>query len=176
MEVPSRIWNSLIQHENRDLDPEAYKSSAGYLFSPYDGARSIAEIVFGGLLDPERLARADSIHHFDNASPSADEVISSLVKSTFSSAGTGAPKSSDLSDVVQSQLADQLMILAADDNATPEVRSEAWTAINSIYTTTKASRSGASGSIARSIEAFMRDPKQNVPKLKPSGAPPGPPI
>src|SRR5215469_2137851 len=55
MEIPSRIWNDLVQHENRDLDPESYKSSAGYLFNPYDGARSIAEIVLGGLLDPERL-------------------------------------------------------------------------------------------------------------------------
>jgi hypothetical protein len=30
--------------------------------------------------------------------------------------------------------------------------------------------------IARRIEAFMRDPKANVPKLKNSGAPAGPPI
>jgi hypothetical protein len=176
MEVPSRIWNDLVQHENRDLDPESYKSSAGYLFSPYDGARSIAEIVFGGLLDPERLARADSIHHFDNASPSADEVISSLVKSTFPAPAAGVAKSGDVSGVVQRQLADQLMILAADENATPEVRAEAWTGVNSIYASTKTNRGGASGSIARSIESFMRDPKQNVPKLKPSGAPPGPPI
>src|SRR6202030_3006195 len=99
------IWNDLVQHENRDLDPEAYKSSAGYLFSPYDGARSIAEIVFGGLLDPERLARADSIHHFNQASPSAEEIISTLVKNIFVAAPAGTqnsqPKSTDLSDVVQ---------------------------------------------------------------------------
>ena len=176
MEVPSRIWNSLVQHENRDLDPEAYKSSAGYLFSPYDGARSIAEIVFGGLLDPERLARADSIHHFDKVSPSAEEVISALVKNTFPVAGSPATKSSDLADVVQDQLADQLMILAADENATPEVRSEAWTGVSSVYAAAKANRNGATGNLARRIEAFMRDPRQNVPKLKSSGAPPGPPI
>ena len=176
MEVPSRIWNSLVQHENRDLDPEAYKSSAGYLFSPYDGARSIAEIVFGGLLDPERLARADSIHHFDSASPSAEEVISALVKSTFPAAGAPAGKPNDLTDVVQDQLADQLMILAADENATPEVRSEAWSGVSNVYAAAKANRSGVSGNMARRIEAFMRDPRQNVPKLKPSGAPPGPPI
>ena len=176
MEVPSRIWNNLVQHENRDLDPESYKSSAGYLFSPYDGARSVAEIVFGGLLDPERLARADSIHHFDNASPSSEEVISSLVKNTFPATPAVTEKSIDLSDVVQNQLADQLMILAADENATPEVRDQAWAGVSGIYTAVKASRSGASVNIARRIEAFMRDPKQNVPKLKPSGAPPGPPI
>jgi len=180
MEVPSRIWNDLLQHENRGPDPEAYKSSAGYLFSPYDGARSIAEIVFGGLLDPERLARADSIHHFNQAAPSAEEIISTLVKNVFVAAPAGTqnsePKSTDLSDVVQNELADRLMILAVDDNATPEVRAEAWAGVNGIYTREKAHGSGTAVNMARRIEAFTRDPKQNVPKLKPSGAPPGPPI
>ena len=175
MEIPSRIWNDLVQHENRDVDPESYKSSAGYLFSPYDGARSIAEIVFGGLLDPERLARMDSIHHFDSASPTAEEVVSMLVKSTFASAAT-PPKSNDLAEVVQNELADRLMILAADDNATPEVRSEAWSGVNDVYAQVKTSQNGSARNISRRIEAFMRDPKQNVPKLKPSGAPAGPPI
>ena len=26
------------------------------------------------------------------------------------------------------------------------------------------------------IELFLKDPKQNLPKLKPSGVPPGPPV
>ena len=68
------------------------------------------------------------------------------------------------------------MILAANDDATAEVRSHAWTAVNKIYGSIKTTRAGAAGNIARRIEAFMRDPKQNVPKLKPSGAPAGPPI
>jgi hypothetical protein len=177
MEVPSRIWNTLVQHENAGLDPEAYRSSAGYVFNPYDGARSIAEIVLEGLLDPERLARVDSIHHFDSAAPASAEVISALVKNAF---GVGAvssqPKASDLSDVVENELADRLMILAADDNATAEVRTEAWVGVNGIYAQVKTSRRPAASNIARQIEAFIRDPKQNVPKLRPSTAPPGPPI
>jgi hypothetical protein len=173
MEVPSRIWNSLVQHENAGPDPEAYKSSAGYLFSPYDGARSIAEIVYGGLLDPERLARMDSIHHFDSSSPSANEVIAALVKNAFTS--TTAPHA-DLSDVLQNELADRLMILAADDNATAEVRAEAWTGVSSVSARVKTFQSGNAAAIERRIEAFIRDPKQNVPKLKPSGAPAGPPV
>lgn len=177
MEVPPRIWTDLVQHENQGADPEAYKSSAGYLFNPYDGARSIAEIVFGGLLEPERLARMDSIHHFDNSSPSAEEVISTLVKSTFAgSAATATPqaKTSDLAGVVRNELADRLMILAADENATEEVRSEAWSGVSNVYAQVKNNRAAAD--ISRRIEAFMRDPKQNVPKLKLSGAPVGPPI
>ena len=166
MEVPPQIWNNLVQHENRDLDPEAYKSSAGYLFSPYDGARSIAEIVFGALLDPERLVRADSIHHFDKDSPSANEIIGSLMKGAFPKQGENS-SGGDLQEVVQSQLADQLMVLAMDENATPEIRNEAWTSLPELH---------AGAALAARIQLFLHDPKQNVPKLKPSGAPAGPPI
>jgi hypothetical protein len=176
MEIPSRIWNDLVQHENRDLDPESYKSSAGYLFSPYDGVRSIAEIVLGGLLDPERLARMDSIYHFDNSSPSAREVISSLVKGVFVPQTTKPEelKFNALAYVVQNQLADQLMILSMDENATPEVRSEAWVGVSEVAS---AARSVVGNvNLAARVELFMRDPKQNVPKLKSSGAPAGPPI
>jgi len=176
IEIPSRIWNDLVQHENRDLDPESYKSSAGYLFSPYDGARSIAEIVLGGLLDPERLARMDSIYHFDNSSPSAREVISSLVKGIFVPQTTKPEelKFNALAYVVQNQLADQLMILSMDENATPEVRSEASAGVSEVASAAR----GVVGNVnlAARVELFMRDPKQNVPKLKSSGAPAGPPI
>ena len=119
----------------------------------------------------------DSIHHFDSAAPASAEVISALVKNAF---GVGAvssqPKASDLSDVVENELADRLMILAADDSATAEVRSQAWVGVNGIYAQVKTSRRPAASNIARQIEAFIRDPKQNVPKLRPSTAPPGPPI
>lgn len=173
MEVPPRVWNDLVQHENNGPNPEAYKSSAGYLFSPYDGARSIAEFVLGGLLQPERLARMDSIHHFDSASPSAKEVIDTAIKSVFATPTTTA-SAHDLSAVVQNELADRLMILAADDNATAEVRGEAWAGVNDVYK--RVSANPVSAALANEIRNFQRDPKQNVPKLKPSGAPTGPPV
>ena len=182
LEIPKRLWNDLVQYENDGNDPEAYKSSAGYLFSPYDGARSIAEIIFGGLLDAERLARMDSIHHFVSISPSSEEVLSTLVSSTFSSPASASrgiasrDASNELSDVVQNELADRLMILAVNEDATTEVRSHAWAAVRKIYASAKSTRAVTSSDIARRIEAFMRDPKQNVPKLRPSGAPAGPPI
>jgi hypothetical protein len=173
LEVPAQIWHSLVQYENRGVDPEAYKSSAGYLFSPYDGARSIAEVVLDGLIDAGRLERLESIHHFEPTSPSTHDVLSIMIQSVF------APNSNnDLSGIVQNELADRLMILAADDSATPEVRAEAWSAVTTLYNQVhgKPGASPMTANIARKIEAFIRDPKQNVPKLKNSGAPAGPPI
>jgi hypothetical protein len=68
------------------------------------------------------------------------------------------------------------MILAADENATAEVRARAWTGVNSVSAHVKTAQNGNAAAIERRIEAFIRDPKQNVPKLKPSGAPAGPPV
>jgi hypothetical protein len=179
LEVPPAIWHNLIQHENQGLDPESYHSSAEYLFSPYDGARSIAETVLDPLLDATRLERMDTIHHFEASSPSSHEVISLLVQNVFGAA-TASDARRDVAEVVQDSLADKLMILAADESAPPEVRSEAWAGVNRIYARLHGApplgRSAISMEIERKIAAFQRDPKQNVPKIQPSGAPAGPPI
>jgi hypothetical protein len=52
------------------------------------------------------------------------------------------------------------------------VRDDAWRGVNAIYGRVRQGNIG----MARRVEAFIRDPKQNVPKLKGSGAPAGPPI
>ena len=56
--IPAELWSRLAPVENRDADAERFTSSAGYLFSPQDGARAVAEIVVGGLLDPQRVRAA----------------------------------------------------------------------------------------------------------------------
>ncbi len=178
LEVPADIWRSLVQHENDDDNPEAYRSSAGYLFSPYDGARSVAETVLDPLLDASRLERMDSIHHFEASAPSSHEVIALLVRNVFANS-TRTPAGSELADVVQQELADRLMVLAADENAPAEIRSEAWSGVNQIYARLHGITAGLSVTsldIERRVAAFQRDPKQNVPKIRPSGAPAGPPI
>ncbi|MBZ5525947.1 MAG: zinc-dependent metalloprotease, partial [Acidobacteriia bacterium] len=177
LEISPAVWHSLVQYENQGPNPEAYRSSAGYVFSPYDGARSIAETIFDGLIDVQRLERLNSIHHFEASAPSAGEIISALVQNTFPAAGS--TKNSELSGVVQNELADRLMILAADDNAPPEVSADAWTGVEQIHAKlqgTTTARTAENAALKRKIEMFLRDPKRNVPKVKPSGAPAGPPI
>src|SRR4029077_20938308 len=57
LNVPAEVWKASAPLENRDSDPEQFASSAGYLFSPQDGARAVSEIVVGGLLNPQRMQR-----------------------------------------------------------------------------------------------------------------------
>ena len=106
LSVPSELWRALAPVENRDSDAERFTSSAGYLFSPQDGARALAEIVVGGLLEPKRMERL--------------AVISEQVK--------------------------------------------------------VAARTPALEQIDHEITLFLQNPQQNTPKIRPSGAPAGPPV
>ncbi len=174
LDVPPSLWKLLAPTENRDRDPEQFTSSAGYLFSPQDGARAVAEIVVGGLLDPKRMERLAVISHVEKNALSPSAVISQLVSAGFST--TKGPE--DLAGVVQTEIAERLMILAADDDATAEVRSAAFTGVKEVQSAAKkgSAQNATLERLDHEITLFLQNPKQNTPKIKASGAPPGPPV
>jgi hypothetical protein len=163
--------------ENRDADPERFTSSAGYLFSPQDGARAVAEIVVGGLLDPQRLERLIVISRQDSNAPSPQTVISALVTAGFSGE-TKTAAQRELAAVVQSQIAERLMILAANPDATPEVQAIALAGVHEVQGIIRKFpvKSTPLERIDLEITLFLQNPSQNTPKLKSSGAPAGPPV
>lgn len=168
LEISPQLWLALAPFEGGGFgggDPERFRSSAGYLFAPQDGARALCEFVIGGLLEPARVQRILTIQHMQQGALTADDVVSALVNVAF---GSG---NSDLGNVVQSELADRFMILAADQNATAEARDVGWKGIAAVE-----GHAQGNAVLAAQIANFRRDPKANVPRLKPSGAPPGPPI
>jgi hypothetical protein len=175
--IPAGLWSALAPVENRDADAERFTSSAGYLFSPQDGARAIAEIVVGGLLDPQRVQRLAVIaQHQENAlSPQA--VVSALVSAGFAGKAESAAQK-DLAAVVQTQIAERLMILSANPDATPEVRAASLAGVREVQNAVKnsAEKTPALDRIEQEIMLFLQNPSQNTPKIKPSGAPAGPPV
>jgi hypothetical protein len=177
LNVPPEIWKALAPQENRDSDAERFTSSAGYLFSPQDGARAVAEIVVGGLLDPRRLERLAVISEQDSGVPSPGSVVSALVSAAFS-ATTKTAAERDLAGVVQTEVAERLMILAANSEATPEVRAVALAGVREVQGVIRknATRGPVIEQLDHEIILFLQNPEQNTPKLKSSGAPPGPPV
>jgi hypothetical protein len=165
LRILPEVWSALVPVENRDADPERFKSPAGYVFSPQDGARAVTEIVVGGLLNPRRVERLIAIHTEDANALGADEVISALV--TRATAGAGE----QLGSVVQTEVAERLMALAADESATQETQAAALRGVIAIQNAVKSDER-----LSREIERFLRDPKNNTPKVKTSGAPEGPPV
>lgn len=162
IDIKPELWKALAPEDTRD--PERFRSSSGYLFTPFDGARAVSEMVVGGLLNPERMERLATIKHFDPSALGPDDVIAAIV-SQVTSSGAGT-----LAHVVRSDAIERLMVLAADDNATPEVRAAAWRGV------ANAEQDLRGTVLGDEIERFRRDPKANLPKLKPSAAPPGPPV
>lgn len=162
--IPPAMWKALAPPEFRD--PEAFRSSAGYLFSPEDGARAVCEVVVGGLLDRARMQRLVTIHGEDANAVGPQDVINALLSAAFQQ----GQNAGGLAAVVQSEVAERLMILSMDDTATSEVRALAWDGV------VKAGSAAQSSALKAEIERFLRDPKNNIPKLKPSGAPTGPPV
>ena len=177
LNVPAEIWKALAPLENRDSDPEQFASSAGYLFSPQDGARAVSEIVVGGLLNPQRMQRLAVISRQEAQAPSPASVVSALVTTAFSDAAK-TPAERDLAGVVQTEVADRLMILAANSDATAEVRAVALAGVREVQSAVK--KNTARGPVLEQIDheiiLFLQNPEQNTPKLKSSGAPAGPPV
>jgi len=175
LEVPAQLWKQLGPNDNLNADSERFTSSAGYLFSPADGARSVAEIVAGGLLHPQRMERLFVVSQQDANVPAPPSVISALVNAAF--AAPARPAQRDLQGVVQTEVAERLMILAANHDATPEVRSAALTGV---LATQKAIQNipatPALENLEHEIKLFLENPQQSTPKLNASGAPPGPPV
>ncbi len=177
LSIPAEVWRALAPLENHDSDPERFTSSAGYLFSPQDGARAVAEIVLGGLLNPRRMQRLAVISRQDAQALSPGNVVSAMVTAAFSEAAK-TPAERDLAGVVQTELADRLMVLAVNPDATPEVRAVALAGVREVQSAAKkvAARGPVIEQIDHEIVLFLQNPEQNTPKLKPSGAPAGPPV
>jgi hypothetical protein len=177
LEIPASLWKLLAPTEPGRDDLERFPSSAGYLFSAQDGARAVAEIVAGGLLDPQRMERLAVIEHESPGAMLPGDVVSALLRASFpATAATSAKSTDDLAGVVQTQVAERLMLLSADASATSEVQAAALAGVYAVQNIVRSRQNQTARRLNREIELFLSNPQQNLPKLKPSGAPPGPPV
>jgi hypothetical protein len=100
-------------------------------------------------------------------------VISELVTTGFGQSAGGG----DLSGVVQTQIAERLMVLAGNSEATPEVQAVALAGVRAVQAAIKAgAKDPVANRLDREISLFLQNPSQNTPKVKSAGAPPGPPV
>lgn len=175
LEIPAKLWQRLAPSENSGGDPEQFISSAGYLFTPQDAARAVSEIVAGGLLDPRRIERLAVMSREDAGQPSPEEVISSLVKTAFSHPAANAMQG-DLLGVVETDIAERLMILAVNPDATSEVQAAALIGVRQVQKAIPQVRPAILERLEREITLFLQNPSQNTPKLTRAAAPPGPPV
>ncbi|HWG37360.1 MAG TPA: zinc-dependent metalloprotease [Terriglobales bacterium] len=178
MAIPPGLWAELapLETQNRVERTERFRSSSGYLFDPFDGARAITDIVVDGLLNPARLQRLETIR-LESAPGTQDLSASDVINALLGQAFPATPVSSPLQGVVQTEVAEALMDLAANENAPAEVRAAAWAGFASLQrmlgTQTK---TATVVRLQQEATRFARDPRQFAPRRQPTPAPTGPPV
>lgn len=110
-----------------------FDSPAGPAFDHIAAARSLAQSVIDGILHRERAARLVAFHARNPQSPSINEVMTGLIDATWENERNDDPVDAVLLRVSQRAVLDGLLKLAADDNATVDVRASAELALGDLY-------------------------------------------
>jgi hypothetical protein len=161
---------------------ELFAKRTDPVFDPVAAAVISADLAVSRLLEPRRAARLIQFHSFDKANPDFREVLDALVTRTWRS---GAPRDeyhAAVERAVQSLVVTRLMDLAADDNASPQVRGVA----NEYLRTLMEGDTGITvrddahrihlRSTREEIERFLARPDAPRKRTPPPPTPPGDPI
>jgi hypothetical protein len=100
-----------------------FGSKAAPAFDQIGAARIIATMAVGNILAPQRVARLVAFNARDSESPAPEEVIARVIERTWGAPRTG-PRAA-FRRVVQRVVVDELIDLAANENATVESRAAA---------------------------------------------------
>jgi hypothetical protein len=173
--VSPELWKALAPLENTEPDAERFTSSAGYLYSPQDGARAVAEIVVGGLLYPQRLERLKVMSAQDPSVPSPDDIIAVLIRKVYP---VERPETDPITSVLRAEITERLMVLAANADAPAEIRAAALAGVNKskVMLHIMAGENPDMVHLQHEVDLFLQNPKENTPKVAPLGVPAGPPV
>ena len=159
---------------------EDFHNRTGLTFDPIGAAESAASLTVGLILNPQRAARLVQYHAEDPNSPGLTEVIDRLMAVTLR-ARPGPGLAAEVQRAVGAVVLYDLMVLAANESATAEVRAIArfkltalseWATVDlNADENTRAFYAWA----AEQVKRFETNPKDiGIPK--PAEPPPGQPI
>jgi hypothetical protein len=160
---------------------ETFKRKTGMTFDPLAPADAAAGLTIKLLLNPERAARLVSQKVLSPDLPTFAEILDKMTKAIWQNSKMFSRNEYEdqISRLVANRFLDQLMILAANKEAHPEVRANAYFAISEItnYLKTTPTSDGAgflSYNLYR-IAMFENHPDSNI-SSQPTTAPDGQPI
>lgn len=179
--VPERILRLLAPTPfGYQDDGHAFRTAADPAFDQIGIARTLASDVIGGLLAPQRAARLVAFADRNAQAPALTEVIGRIITRTWSA--PPPPSHPALKRVVERVVVDELIRLAGQPAATPEVRAAAEWGLRRIAALARTpGRAGGEASAHRQlaaadIERFLERRDAATPRPQPLPAPPGVPI
>lgn len=125
--IPDRILDLIppVAFGHRDGTTELFTKRTLPAFDALGTASIAADLAISGLLQPERAARLVDYHARDHANPDFSEVLDELITKTWKGSPPQNLQASAISQVVQSLTVTRLMELAANAEASPQVRAQA---------------------------------------------------
>lgn len=171
-----------------DNSVELLGSRTDPAFDELGAARTLAQMVVDGILQRERAARMVQYSARIAGGYSLHDAIGDLVGATWNAPAPASSKLAAIQRVTQRAVSDRLIQLAADKDASPEVRAVAdyWTGQLRSAANTKAGKGAATAARSPDAKAHWRSlandlerwgTKGEVPVLTPAlRAPPGDPF
>ena len=155
---------------------ESFKGNTGVTFDALGAPVTASEMTLSLLLHPQRAARLVQQKALDQQQPGLQEVLQQLVNNTLKS----SPKDHYLQEVqnqINYNVLQSLFELAANRNATPQVKAVTFAAINDLDVWLKQQKGANFSEMQREIGLFREDPSAyqkeiNVPTI-PDGSPIG---
>ncbi len=183
--VPERVLEMMAPDPfGYGAEGRGFSSNAGPAGDQLGVARTLAEMVVSGLLHPERAARVVAFAARHPDLPTLEEITGRMIERTW---GVPAEASADgehpaLRRVVQRVVLDELIELAADEEATVETRAGAAWGLRRIAEIIEqrepATSTGAAHLqfAAAGIQRFLDRSASEVERSEPLPLPPGTPI
>jgi hypothetical protein len=150
-------------------------------FDPVAAATIAADLAVSALLEPHRAARLNQYHALDRANPNFAEVAAALVARTWRAPAPKDAYRAAIARSVQSLVVTRLMDLAADADASMQVRAVATDQLRLLSNETAlTSPDQATNAFLRAthddIERFLARPAEPRKRTTPLPTPPGDPI
>ena len=160
---------------------ELFSKRTDPTFDSIAAATIAADLAVSGLLEPHRAARLIEFHSLNNANPDFKEVVDALIGATWKGATTRVAYHAEIARAVQSLAVSRLMELAANADASPQVRAIATQALRELSAWLKVPASAGINAAHRSatredIERFLTRPDATRKQTAPPTTPPGDPI
>jgi len=160
---------------------EHFRIHTGPAFDALAPAEEAAQHTLQFLFNPERAARLVEFHARDAANPGLQEVLDTIVASTWK-APHAAGYAGEIARTVDDVVLYDLLSLAMNDHATTQVRAVASREAEQLKGWLNANKSAGDASLqahlayaAAQIEQFQKDPKK-LDLTAPAEPPDGPPI
>ncbi len=180
LDMPDRVAAELVAAPSgRRPTRERFVSEAGATFSPLSAARSLAGLIVGPLLEPERAARLTLAPGHDALG--FEDMLRRLVAATWDAPADAAPRLAALRRVAQRSVLEGMLSLAASPAASPEVRAATMASLTSLRAELKLRTSSDPATNAhlrlagRDLAEFLDHPGSRKAPARVT-APPGRPI